>query len=142
MKTSENGYRLIKQSEGLKTSAYRCPAGVWTIGYGHTGNVKEGDTCTQEQAEAWLQEDCLVAELTIGANVKVPLSQNRFDALVSFIFNLGSGNFVGSTLLKKLNVGDYAGAADEFGKWVNAGGQKLPGLIERRAAEKSLFSAG
>lgn len=139
MKTSENGYRLIKQSEGLKTRAYRCPAGVWTIGYGHTHNVKEDDTCTPEQAEAWLKEDCLAAERTIGANVNAQLNQNQFDALVSFIFNLGSGNFVGSTLLKKLNEGDYAGAAGEFSKWVNAGGQKLPGLVERRAAEKALF---
>ncbi|WP_277972441.1 lysozyme [Pantoea agglomerans] len=139
MKTSENGYRLIKQSEGLKTRAYRCPAGVWTIGYGHTHNVKEGDTCAPEQADHWLQEDCLVAELTIGANVKTHLNQNQFDALVSFIFNLGSGNFVGSTLLTKLNANDYTGAADEFGKWVNAGGRKLPGLVERRAAEKALF---
>lgn len=141
MKTSENGYCLIKQSEGLKTRAYRCPAGVLTIGYGHTRNVKEDDNCTPEQAEAWLQEDCLVAELTIGANVNAQLNQNQFDALVSFTFNLGSGNFVGSTLLKRLNAGDYASAAEEFGKWVNAGGRKLPGLVERRAAEKALFES-
>ncbi|WP_277971769.1 lysozyme [Pantoea agglomerans] len=139
MNVSLTGLGLIKKFEGFRAEAYRCPAGVWTIGYGHTGNVKEGDTCTPEQADHWLQEDCLVAELTIGANVKTHLNQNQFDALVSFIFNLGSGNFVGSTLLKKLNVGDYAGAADEFGKWVNAGGRKLPGLVERRAAEKALF---
>jgi len=139
MKTSQTGLDLIKRFEGLKTRAYRCPAGVLTIGYGHTHNVKEGDTCTPEQAEAWLKEDCLVAELTIGANVKTHLNQNQFDALVSFTFNLGSGNFVGSTLLKKLNAGDYAGAAAEFDRWVNAGDRKLPGLVKRRAAEKALF---
>lgn len=101
--------------------------------------VSMGAKCTSQQADTWLKEDCLVAELTIGANVKVPLSQNQFDALVSFIFNLGSAKFEGSTLLKKLNAGDYAGAADEFGKWVNAGGRKLAGLVKRRAAEKALF---
>lgn len=139
MNVSQTGLGLIKKAEGLKTKAYRCPAGILTIGYGHTHNVKEGDTCTPEQAGVWLKEDCLVAELTIRANVKVPLSQNQFDALVSFIFNLGSGNFVGSTLLKKLNAGDYAGAAAEFDRWVNAGGRELPGLVERRAVEKALF---
>lgn len=139
MNVSQTGPGLIKRFESLKTKAYRCPAGMLTIGYGHTHNVKEGDTCTPEQAEAWLQEDCLVAELTIGANVKAQLNQNQYDALVSFIFSLGSHNFAGSTLLKKLNAGDYAGAADEFGRWVNADGRKLPGLVERRAAEKALF---
>lgn len=139
MKTSQTGLELIKQFETLETNAYLCPAGIPTIGYGHTHGVSMGDKCTTQQADAWLQEDCLVAELTIGANVKVPLSQNQFDALVSFIFNLGSGNFAGSTLLKKLNAGDYAGAAEEFGKWVSAGGRKLGGLVMRRAAEKALF---
>lgn len=130
---------MIKKFEGLKTKAYLCPAGVLTIGYGHTHGVITGDVCTAEQAEVWLKEDCLVAELTLSADVNVSLSQNQFDALVSFIFNLGSGNFIKSTLLQKLNARDYAGAADEFGKWVNAGGRKLPGLVKRRAAEKMLF---
>lgn len=139
MKINQTGLDLIKRFEGLETKAYRCPAGILTIGYGHTTGVKEGDTCTPEQAEAWLREDCQVAELTVSANVNVPLNQNQFDALVSFIFNLGSGNFVKSTLLKKLNTSDYRGAADELDRWVNAGGRKLPGLVKRRAAEKALF---
>lgn len=139
MKTSQTGFSLIKQFEGLKTRAYRCPAGVWTIGYGHTAGVKEHDDCTPEQAGTWLMEDCLVAELTIDAEVNVPLSQNQFDALVSFVFNLGPGNFITSTLLYKLNAADYAGAANEFDKWVNAGGRRLTGLAKRRAAEKTLF---
>lgn len=139
MKISQAGLDLIKRFEGLETKAYRCPAGILTIGYGHTTGVKEGDTCTPEQAEVWLREDCQVAELTVSANVNVHLNQNQFDALVSFIFNLGSGNFVKSTLLKKLNTSDYRGAADELDRWVNAGGRKLPGLVKRRAAEKALF---
>uniref|UniRef100_UPI001B316D19 lysozyme n=1 Tax=Pantoea ananas TaxID=553 RepID=UPI001B316D19 len=94
---------------------------------------------TGEQADKYLREDLLVAELTINTNVKVKLTQNQFDALASFVFNLGSGNFVKSTLLKKLNAGDIAGAADEFGKWVNAGGKKLAGLVKRRAAEREVF---
>lgn len=139
MKISQTGLDLIKRFEGLETKAYRCPAGILTIGYGHTTGVKEGDTCTPEQAEVWLREDCQVAELTVSANVNVHLNQNQFDALVSFIFNLGSGNFVKSTLLKKLNTSDYRGAADELDRWVNAGGRKLPGLVKRRVAEKALF---
>lgn len=139
MKVSQTGLDLIKRFEGLETKAYRCPAGILTIGYGHTTGVKEGDNCTPEQAEVWLREDCQVAELTVSANVNVHLNQNQFDALVSFIFNLGSGNFVKSTLLKKLNTSDYRGAADELDRWVNAGGRKLAGLVKRRAAEKALF---
>jgi len=139
MNVSQAGLELIKKFETLRTEAYLCPAGIPTIGYGHTRGVSMGEKCTPQQADAWLHEDCRVAELTISANVKVLLSQNQFDALVSFIFNLGSGNFTGSTLLKKLNAGNYAGAADEFGKWVNAGSRKLTGLVRRRAAEKALF---
>lgn len=139
MNVSQAGLELIKEFETLRTEAYLCPAGIPTIGYGHTYGVSMGDKCTTQQADTWLREDCRVAEMVIGTNVKVPLSQNQFDALVSFIFNLGSGNFAGSTLLKKLNAGNFAGAADEFGKWVNAGSRKLAGLVRRRAAEKALF---
>ena len=139
MKISQAGLDLIKRFEGIETKAYCCPAGILTIGYGHTAGVKEGDICTPEQAEVWLREDCRVAELTISSNVNVQLNQNQFDALVSFIFNLGSGNFIKSTLLKKLNAGDYPGAADEFDRWVKAGGRPLTGLVKRRAAEKALF---
>lgn len=139
MQTSNNGMSLIKRFEGLKLQAYRDSVGIPTIGYGHTQGVKMGDIITGEQADKFLREDLQVAELTINANVKVRLSQAQFDALASFVFNLGSGNFVKSTLLKKLNAGDYAGAAGEFGKWVNAGGKQLPGLVKRRAAEREVF---
>lgn len=139
MKVSNNGINLIKRFEGLELKAYKDSVGILTIGYGHTHAVKAGDVITGEQADSFLREDLQVAELTINTNVKVKLTQGQFDALASFVFNLGSGNFVKSTLIRKLNAGDYAGAADEFGKWVNAGGKKLPGLVKRRAAEKEVF---
>ncbi len=139
MQTSNKGMDLIKRFEGLKLKAYLDSVGVPTIGYGHTHGVKMGDVITGEQADKYLSEDLHVAELTINTNVKVKLTQNQFDALASFVFNLGSGNFVKSTLIRKLNAGDYAGAADEFGKWVNAGGKKLPALVKRRAAERDEF---
>lgn len=139
MKVSNNGINLVKRFEGLELKAYRDSVGILTIGYGRTHAVKAGDIITGEQADAFLREDLQVAELTVNTNVKVKLTQGQFDALVSFVFNLGSGNFVKSTLIKKLNAGDYAGAADEFGKWVNAGGKKLPGLVKRRAAEREVF---
>ncbi|MCW0320093.1 lysozyme [Pantoea dispersa] len=139
MQTSNNGINLIKRFEGLRLEAYRDSVGIPTIGYGHTHGVKMGDVITGAQADDFLREDLKVAELTINTNAKVKLTQGQFDALASFVFNLGSGNFVKSTLLKKLNTGDYAGVADEFGKWVNAGGKKLPGLVKRRAAEREVF---
>lgn len=139
MKVSNNGINLVKRFEGLELKAYRDSVGILTIGYGHTHAVKAGDVITGEQADVFLREDLQVAELTINTNVKVKLTQGQFDALVSFVFNLGSGNFVKSTLIRKLNAGDYAGAANEFGKWVNAGGKKLPGLVKRRAAEREVF---
>lgn len=139
MKVSINGINLVKRFESLELKAYRDSVGILTIGYGHTHAVKAGEIITGEQADAFLREDLQVAELTVNTNVKVKLTQGQFDALVSFVFNLGSGNFVKSTFIKKLKAGDYAGAADEFGKWVNAGGKKLPGLVKRRAAEREVF---
>lgn len=139
MKVSNNGINLVKRFEGLELKAYRDSVGILTIGYGHTLAVKAADMITGAQADAFLREDLQVAELIVNTNVKVKLTQGQFDALVSFVFNLGSGNFVKSTLIKKLNAGDYAGAADEFRKWVNAGGKKLPGLVKRRAAEREVF---
>lgn len=137
---SNNGINLIKKFEGLELKAYKDSVGILTIGYGHTHGVKAGDAITGQQADAFLREDVQVAELAVNTNVKVKLTQGQFDALMSFVFNLGSGNFVKSTLLKKLNAGDYAGAADEFGRWINAGGKPLTGLIKRRAAEREMFT--
>jgi spore coat assembly protein SafA len=136
---SQNGLDMIKGFEGLRLSAYQDSAGVWTIGYGHTGNVKPGDRITQAQAEDLLQKDTAWAQQAVRDQVKVPLTQGQFDALTSFTFNLGAGALEKSTLLKKLNAGDYAGAQAEFGKWVHAGGQVLQGLVRRRAAEAELF---
>ncbi|MCT8349473.1 lysozyme [Photorhabdus temperata] len=139
MQISEKGLSKLKGYEGLSLTAYRCPAGVWTIGYGHTRGVKPGDVVTDKQAEQFLLEDLAPAYITIESNVKVPLTQGQFDALCSFIFNFGTGAFVRSTLLKKLNAGDYRGAADEFMRWNMAGGRVLPGLDARRASEKTMF---
>ncbi len=138
---SQNGLNLIKGFEGLRLSAYQDSAGVWTIGYGHTGGVRPGQRISQAQAEQYLRSDVRWAEQAVRDNVKVPLSQNQFDALVSFTFNVGAGALKDSTLLKKLNAGDYAGAQAEFGRWVNAGGQRLEGLVRRRAEEAQLFGS-
>ena len=145
---SNFGLDIIKASEGLRLKAYLCPAGVWTIGYGHTKGVKEGDTCTVSQADRFLREDCMEAETAVTRLVKVPINQNQFDALVSFVFNVGADEDADkiaeglgdSTLLRKLNEGDYVSAALEFTKWNRAAGKVLPGLVKRRKAEQTLFS--
>lgn len=131
---------IIKQSEGLRLEAYLCPADVWTIGYGHTGkDVVEGMKITGGEAEKLLEGDLEKFEKDILKMVKVGLTQNQFDALVSFTYNVGGGALKTSTLLKKLNAGDYMGAADEFLKWTKAGGKELPGLVKRRRTERALF---
>lgn len=148
MQTSEQGLYLIRHSEGLSLIAYLCPAGVWTIGYGHTKGVKKGDTCTREQAEKWLLEDVRDAITSIAAMVTVPLSQGQIDALVSFVFNFGAAKFQTSTLLRLLNEGKYKEAAEQFPRWINGTNPKtglrevMPGLVKRRAAEKTLFESG
>ena len=144
MKTSDRGVALIKAHEGLRLQAYQDPVGVWTIGYGHTTaagppKVERGMKITDAGADAILRQDLAKFEGYVSSAVKVPLNQNEFDALVSFTFNLGPGNLRSSTLLKKLNAGDRAGAADEFLKWTKAGGKTLPGLVKRREAERALF---
>lgn len=137
-----NVIELIKKAEGLSLDAYLCPAGIPTIGYGHTGkDVKLGMTCTQQQADEWLMEDFESACRDVKAAVKVPLTDNQLDALGSFVFNLGINRISQSTLLKKLNAGDYQGAAQEFDRWVFAGKTKLKGLVIRRAAERKLFES-
>jgi len=139
MTLSGNGLDLIKRFEGCKLKAYRCSAGVLTIGYGHTSGVRAGATCTEEQAAAWLVVDVTQAERDVQRMVKVPLLQNEFDALVSFTFNLGGAALAKSTLLKKLNAGDHKGAALEFDKWALAGGKVVAGLVKRRKAERAMF---
>lgn len=139
MKLSSDGLRLIEESEGLRLSAYRDSVGVWTIGYGHTRGVTPGMACDAAQAAAWLLEDVAGAEAAVSRLVTVPLAQGAFDALVDFAFNLGEGALASSTLLRKLNRGDRAGAAAEFPKWCHAGNAVLPGLVTRRAKERALF---
>ena len=141
MQISKAGLDLIKQFEGLYLNAYRCPAGVPTIGYGHTAGVAMGQTITQQQADDYLRRDVRQFERAVARLVTVPLTQGQFDALVSFAFNLGEGALAQSTLLRLLNAGDYAGAAAQFDRWNKAGGRVLPGLVRRRAAERALFEA-
>lgn len=139
MNISETGIQLIKKFEGCSLKAYKCPAGIWTIGYGHTSGVKEGQTITKKEAEAYLKQDLTTFETFVSNLITVAINQNQFDALVSFCYNLGPGNLRSSTLLKRINAGDFNGAAEEFDRWIYAGGKKLSGLVKRRAAEKALF---
>lgn len=133
------GLEIIKQCESLRLEAYLCPAGIPTIGYGHTKGVRLGQKITVEQANQLLADDYLEAEDGVTHAVHVPLTQNQLEALTSFVFNLGIGNLKSSTLLKKINASDFSGAANEFDKWVFSKGVKLNGLVKRRALEKQLF---
>jgi lysozyme len=151
MKASANCYELIKAFEGLHAvkadgtvRAYICPAGKWTIGYGSTKGVRSGMNITQQEAEDLLVKDVNEFEAAVNRLVKVPLTQNQFDALVSFAFNVGSGNLSSSTLLRKLNVSDYDAVPSELLRWnkarVNGVLTPLKGLTRRRSAEAALFS--
>ncbi len=146
MQTGKAGLELIKSFEGLGLKAYLCPSGVLTIGYGHTGMVRGSKitphtTITPEEAEALLKEDLKRYEKAVNSLVKVPLNSNQFDALVSFVFNIGINAFSTSTLLTLLNNGDYKGASQQFKRWIYVGGKKvLEGLKKRRTAEEKLFN--
>lgn len=142
MKTDKKGIELIKEFEGCKLKAYQDSVGVWTIGYGHTKGVNKGDSITQKQADQYLIEDLADAENAVNRLVKVEINQDMFDALVSFTFNLGVGNLQSSTLLRLLNQGKYSESAEQFVRWVFAGGKKLDGLVRRRNAEQKLFRSG
>lgn len=139
MRTSQRGLSLIKLFEGLRLQAYQDSVGVWTIGYGATRGVKPGMTITKEQAERMLLNDVQRFEPEVERLITAPLSQNQWDALVCFTYNLGAANLESSTLRRLLNAGDYAGAAEQFPRWNKAGGKVLPGLVRRRAAERELF---
>ncbi|MGQ6165510.1 lysozyme [Serratia sp. IR-2025] len=144
MNISKNGIELIKRFEGLELKAYQDSVGVWTIGYGWTQTVdgkKIAPGMRIDQATADRLLKCGVVQYEQGVNqlVKVRITQGQFDALVSFAYNLGLRSLSTSTLLRKLNDGDKQGAADEFGRWVNAGGKRLEGLVTRRAAERRMF---
>lgn len=140
---SDNGITLIEKYEGLKLKAYKCPAGIWTIGIGSTifkgKSVKQGDTCTKQEAYDEFRIHLKKYVYPTIYKVKVALNQQQFDALSSFIYNIGETSFNNSTLLKLLNTGNYTGAAEQFCKWNKAGGKVLAGLTTRRESEKQLF---
>jgi len=136
----KNGLALTEQFEGCRLMAYQDQVGVWTIGYGHTGpEVKAGLTITQAQAAAWLAADVASAAACVNRLVAVRLSQEEFDALVDFVFNLGQRAFANSTLLRELNAGEFAAAAAQFDLWDHAGGVVVAGLLRRRQSEAALF---
>jgi lysozyme len=139
MHISEEGLSLIKKFEGCELKAYRCAANVLTIGYGTIKDVTEDMEITKEEAESLLKEEMHEYEGYINDMVKVPLEQNQFDAMVSWVFNLGSGNLSSSTLLKKLNDSEYDEVPTQIKRWNKAGGKVLDGLIRRREAEALLF---
>lgn len=139
MMTSPEGRALIETFEGLELKAYKDGNGIPTIGYGHTQGVCMGDTCTKEQANAWLSEDLRTAEHAIGSLVKAPLNQNQYDALVSLCYNIGQGHFAQSTVLRELNQGHTQQAADGFLMWNRVAGKVTPGLMNRREQERALF---
>lgn len=145
MKISEKGLKMIEAFEGCLLKASNTLDNVWTIGYGQTGyyygkKIRKGMTTTKAAAHAWLRDHSIsVYENAVNQRVKVHLNQNQFDALVSFTYNIGIGAFGKSTVLKRLNAGDYAGAAEAFGMWVHCNGKTLPGLVRRRKEERELF---
>ena len=142
MRTTAKGLALIKEFEGLRLEAYLCPAGVWTIGWGHTKGVKKGDRIDISTAEKYLREDIEEAERGIEKLVKVKLNDNQFSALVSFVFNFGETKFRSSTLLRVINTDPYSpDVAIQFRRWVYADGKISQGLIRRREAEVKLYQS-
>lgn len=142
MQISSKGLDVIKQHEGCRLRAYKCPAGVWTVGYGSTRGVNQWTEITRQEAEVRLREDVKTAERTVEKvrYLQPRLTQNQFDALVSFVFNLGTGNFEKSTLRKKVLANPSDGSIrDEFLKWIHANGKPLAGLQKRRMAEADLY---
>jgi lysozyme len=138
---SDEGKRFIKSKERLRLEAYQDEIGVWTIGWGHIVGVKSGEVCTIEQAEAWFAQDVAPCEACVSRLVSTELTQGQFDALCSFAFNLGCTALRNSTLLRLLNAGDAAGAAEQFSRWNHAGGEVSAGLSARREQEREMFVA-
>jgi GH24 family phage-related lysozyme (muramidase) len=139
MKISVEGLSLIKKFEGLELNAYQCAAGVWTIGYGHTKGVFEGQKITKAEADEMLVLEMEEYEKAVNDAVTISIDQCMFDALVSWTYNLGPSNLNASTMLKVLNSGDYDGVPEQIKRWNKAGGKVLEGLIRRRNAEALLF---
>lgn len=142
MQINDAGLNLIKQFEGLRLKAYDDGVGVWTIGYGHTLGVKKGDTITEAEATELLKLDVHNSEYAVSKYCRVPLTENEFSALVSFVFNVGATAFKNSTMLRLINQGNKTKAAKQFVRWVYAKGKYLEGLKRRREAERALFLKG
>jgi len=143
MKSSANCYKLIKHYEGCELNAYLCPSDKLTIGYGHINDVTKGEIITQEQADNFFLQDIINFETIVNNLVKVKLSQNQFDALVSFVFNVGRGSFETSTLLNLLNKGDYNDIPAQLLRWdKDSKGSILDGLEKRRKSESILWTTG
>lgn len=139
MKASVDAYELIKQFEGLRLEAYLCPAGIWTIGYGHTSDVSPNSFITIQEADEYLHRDVASVEMQLN-KLNLSLSQCQWDAIVSFVFNVGIGNFKASTLLAKIRINpDDNSIMDEFLRWVYANGKVMRGLQKRRLAEMKLY---
>lgn len=141
---SDNGYQLIREFEGFRAQAYLDTGGVWTIGYGtikypNGARVKKGDTCIQGQAEVWLKNDCAWVDACLDKYVKATINQNQFDALASFVYNVGESAFIKSTMLTFINKGELQNSATQFDRWIFDNGKKIDGLANRRAKEKALF---
>lgn len=136
---SPAAYALIRNFEGLRLVAYQCSSSRWTLGYGHTRGVKAGDRCSVSDAERWLREDVALAERGVRELFPVPLTQNQFDALTSFVFNIGESRIQGSGVQKLINAGLFAEAANRFLLWNLSGGKISEGLNRRRKAERELF---
>jgi len=141
MQISQEGLALIKKFEGCELEAYKCPASVWTIGYGHTKDVKEGDKINKDEANYLLQEEMIEFESYIDDMVEVELNQSQYDALCAWVYNLGPSNLGSSTLLKVLNEGKYEEVPQQIKRWNKANGEVLTGLIRRREAEALLFQS-
>lgn len=140
MKTNAAGRRIIKEFEGCRLSAYRDTGGIWTIGFGHTRGVQPGMRITQEEADAFFEQDLAAAEFTVRRQVTRLVNENQFSALVSFAYNVPFKEFRESTLLKRVNEGHFGEAESEFARWVYDDGKKLVGLVRRRMCEATLFA--
>ena len=143
MKLSYNGIQFLKQWEGFKKEAYKDTGGVWTIGYGtikwKEKPIEQGMTITEKEAELALEADLAWAQTAVNQLVRVSLTQNMFDALVSFVYNVGESAFSKSTLLKLLNQGNYTEAVKQFERWKFDNGKEVRGLLNRRESERALF---
>lgn len=139
MKASVDAYELIKQFEGLRLEAYLCPAGIWTIGYGHTSGVSPNSLITIQESDEYLHRDVAAIEMQLN-KLNLSLRQCQWDAIVSFVFNVGIGNFKASTLLAKIRINpDDNSIIDEFLRWVYANGKVMRGLQKRRLTEMKLY---